>query len=151
MSYRYDRWRAGQVRLLPWVALLGVLGGCAAVGPSDSANWYDSQRSIVKQRAESRWAAVIKGDYPAAYDYFSPAYRSVVSLQQFQKSRGNDVQGRVVRVDDIQYDSPTVATVLLALTYRTSIAGSGGREVEMARELREQWLYKDGVWWYTSQ
>jgi uncharacterized protein YchJ len=104
----------------------------------------------VQQRAEARWTALMNKDYAAAYEFFSPAYRSVVSLQQFERTRGSEVQWIAARVNDVRYDSPTVAVVSVAVTYKYAMPRSGGSEIESIRELREQWLYKDGGWWYTS-
>ena len=110
-----------------------------------------SQRPILKQRAETRWNALIKGEYELAYEYLTPAQRSVVSLQQYKRTTGGAVQWRVAQVDDIRYDSPTVAAVSVAVTYRFAAPGSGGKEIESVRQMQEKWLYKDGGWWYTTQ
>jgi hypothetical protein len=106
---------------------------------------------VLKQRAESRWNALIKGDYEGAYGFLSSAQRSVVSLQQYKRSIGGVVQWQVAKADDIRYDLPTVAAVSVAVTYRFVPPGSGGKEFESVRRMQEKWLYKDGVWWYTAQ
>lgn len=125
--------------------------GCVSVSPEDSEAWRTSQLPILKQRAESRWSALIKGDYDVAYGFLTPAQRSVVSLQQYRRSTGGVVQWQVAKVDDIRYDLPTVAAVSVAVTYRFVPPGSGGKAVESVRQMQEKWLYKDGVWWYTAQ
>ena len=138
-----------------WLAGLGVaatlVAGCATVTPADSDEWRESQRPVLKQRAEARWGALIKGEYEAAYEYLTPAQRTVVSLQQYKRATGGAVQWRVAQVDDIRYDSPTVAAVSVAVTYRFAPPGSGGKEIESVRQLQEKWLYTDGGWWYTAQ
>ena len=128
-----------------------LVAGCVSVSPEDSETWRASQQPVLMQRAETRWNALIKGDYEAAYEFLSPAQRSVVSLQQYKRSIGGAVQWRVAKVDDIRYDLPTVAAVSVAVTYRFVPPGSGGKEVESVRQMQEKWLYKDGVWWYTAQ
>lgn len=134
------------------VAVIALAGaGCATTKPEDSDKWYQSQRQELKPKVEARWAALIKGDTEAAYMYLSPAQRSVVSLQQYRRTLGGAVQWRVAQVDDIRYDSPTVAVVSVALTYRFASSGTGNKEIESVRQMQEKWLYKDGGWWYTTQ
>lgn len=127
-----------------------LVSACATV-PADNEDWRGSQRPVIKQKAESRWTAMIEGDVKTAYEYLSPDYRSVVSLQQYKKKFGAAVAWRLARVDDIRYDSPTVATVLVKLTYETDLPGARGELIQSTREMQEKWLYKDGGWWYTSQ
>lgn len=129
-------------------ALAGT--GCATTKPEDSDKWYQSQRQALKSKVEARWAALIKGDTETAYMYLSPAQRSVVSLQQYRRTLGGSVQWRVAQVDDIRYDSPTVAVVSVALTYRFASSATGNKEIESVRQMQEKWLYKDGGWWYTT-
>lgn len=133
------------------VLVTSLIAGCASIAPADSDAWRISQRPILKQRAETRWNALIKGEYEVAYEYLTPAQRSVVSLQQYKRTTGGAVQWRVAQVDDIRYDSPTVAAVSVAVTYRFMAPGNGGKEIESVRQMQEKWLYKDGGWWYTTQ
>ena len=130
-------------------ALAGT--GCATTKPEDSDKWYQSQRQELRSKVEARWAALIKGETETAYMYLSPAQRSVVSLQQYRRTLGGSVQWRVAQVDDIRYDSPTVAVVSVALTYRFASSATGNKEIESVRQMQEKWLYKDGGWWYTTQ
>lgn len=125
------------------------LAGCAST-PDDVA-WKESQSRNLKMRAEARWDAVIKGDLEKAYTFMSPDYRNVVSLQQFRSRLGRTVEWRMARADDIRYDSPTVASVMMGVTYRTSLPGAQGKQFENSRTLTEKWLYKDGEWWYIDQ
>lgn len=138
----------GKVRLS---LVAAVVAGCASIGPADTEGWRSSQRPVIKQRAEARWDALIKGNYETAYGFLTSAQRSVVSLQQYKGSIGGAVLWQVARVDDIRYDSPTVAAVSVAVTYRFMPPGSGGKEIESVRQMQEKWLYKDGGWWYTAQ
>lgn len=139
----------GRVARLGLVA--SIVAGCASIGPADTEAWRSSQRPVIKQRAEARWDALIKGNYETAYGFLTSAQRSVVSLQQYKGSIGGAVLWQVARVDDIRYDSPTVAAVSVAVTYRFMPPGSGGKEIESVRQMQEKWLYKDGGWWYTAQ
>ena len=134
--------------LLGIVALL--LAGCAAV-PADTNAWRDSQRPILASRVEARWQSLIAGDMEKAYSYLSPEYRAVVNLQQYKSKFGRVLDWRLARADDIRYDSPTVASVLVEVTYRLDLPGARGEQIENKKALAEKWLYSDGGWWYTDQ
>src|SRR5207244_5876671 len=80
---RFGGWR-GYAR---WVgrATVVVAAGCAAIGGNLTSDTpLETKQAVVRERAEARWQAVIKGDYPAAYAYLSPASRGIVSAGTFE-------------------------------------------------------------------
>ncbi len=127
-----------------------LLVGCATQSPKDEKSWYEAQRPFLKDRAEARWKARIEEDVKAEYAYLSPAYRSVVSVQQYKGRIGRDADWRMARVRDIGYDSPTVASVIVEVTYRIMVPGNA-EMVESVHFATEKWLYIDGGWWYTAK
>ena len=124
--------------------------GCATSHPVGSEQWKESQRSVLKERAEARWNALIKGDIETAYSYTSPEYRSVVSLQQYKGKYGRVISWRMAHADNVSYDGPAVATVSVEVTYRVDIPGTGGESIETQKAVSEKWIYKEREWWYTS-
>lgn len=131
-------------------AVLSALPGCATLQPEESEKWRESQRPVLKARAEARWGALIKGDIENAYTYTTPEYRAVVNLQQYKGKYGRVVDWRGARVVDISYDVPTVATVSVEVTYRVDLPGTGGELIETQKAISEKWIYKNREWWYTS-
>jgi len=91
----------------------------------------------------------MKGDLEMAYGFTSPDYRAVVTLQQYKGRIGSIVEWKLAHAKDVRYDGPTVASVLMEVTYRFRMKVAG--EVESMKFLDEKWLYKDGNWWYTSK
>lgn len=138
--------------LRSWLAIVPLVLGlvACATSPEDSDSWRESQRTVLKARSEARWEGLISGDFGKAYSFLSPDYRSVVNLQQYQRKFGRALDWRLAHAKDISYDSPTVASVLVEVTYRVGIVGSA-QPVESTRLMTEKWLYKDGGWWYTDQ
>ncbi len=126
------------------------LSGCATQLPVGSEQWQASQRPALKERAEARWDALIKGDIEKAYAYTSPEYRSVVSLQQYMGKYGRVINWRMAQVANVSYDESTVATVSVEVTYRVGFPGLGGESIETQKAISEKWIYKDREWWYTS-
>lgn len=131
------------------VALL-FFSGCATLQPDDSEKWHSAQRVVLKERAEARWNALIKGDIEKAYEFTTPEFRAVVSPQQYRGKYGRVLDWRMARVVDVSYDDPAVATVSVEVTYRVSLPGSGGQTIESPRVLSEKWIYKNREWWYTA-
>jgi hypothetical protein len=130
--------------------MLSALPGCATLEPEESEKWRESQRPVLKARAEARWGALIKGDIENAYTYTTPEYRAVVNLQQYKGKYGRVVDWRGARVVDIGYDVPTVASVSVEVTYRVDLPGTGGELIETKKAISEKWIYKNREWWYTS-
>ncbi|MFZ3174882.1 MAG: hypothetical protein WA146_08305 [Thiobacillus sp.] len=130
--------------------MLSALPGCATLEPEESEKWQESQRPVLKARAEARWGALIKGDIESAYMYTTPEYRAVVNLQQYKGKYGRVVDWRGARVVDIGYDVPTVASVSVEVTYRVDLPGTGGELIETKKAISEKWIYKNREWWYTS-
>ena len=131
-------------------AMLSALPGCATLEPEESEKWRESQRPVLKARAEARWGALIKGDIESAYMYTTPEYRAVVNLQQYKGKYGRVVDWRGARVVDIGYDVPTVASVSVEVTYRVDLPGTGGELIETKKAISEKWIYRNREWWYTS-
>ena len=61
-------------------AILGVfaiaISGCAMLDTRPP-------EEIVKERAQARWSAMVKGDMKVVYDYLSPGSRAVVSAEAY--------------------------------------------------------------------
>lgn len=128
-----------------------LVAGCASMKPEDSDKWRESQKPVIEKRVEARWKAMIDGDLEKAYGYSTPEYRAVVTLQQYKGRYGRVLEWLMARVQNISYDSPTVASVSVDVTYRASIMGSMGKPIETNKLLTEKWLFKGGEWWYTNQ
>jgi hypothetical protein len=137
--------RVGLVCVVLW-----ALSGCAVLQPEDGDKWRQSQHPELKDRAEKRWGALIKGDFETAYTFSSPDFRAVVSLQQYRSKFGRALSWRLARVVNVSYDEPTVATVSVEVAYRTSLPGIVGEMIETQSLISEKWVYKNRQWWYTA-
>lgn len=138
-----------------YALLMALLAGCSGRsvepdGPTEgSPAWHEVQKNLVAQRAESRWEAIIRSDFDAAYRFQSPQYRSVFSAQHFRGNFGGDLIYDLARVKSVEYDQGQVAEVSVEVQYQSELPGVG--PIRGVRTLREKWLYSDGSWWYTSR
>lgn len=127
---------------------LSVMAGCASLSPADTDEWRDSQTIRLMERANGRWAALIAGDFPKAYEYQSPGYRAVASLQHFRGGFKGNVDWRMAQANRVQYDSPVSASVSVSVTYDASVLRGGN--FRSVRDVHEKWVYSDDNWWYVS-
>lgn len=94
-----------------------------------------------------RWDAFFAGDLAAAYEYFSPAYRSSVSLMQYQRSVfNNKVSWSKAEVSESDCRE-TTCNVKLSLTYTVIAAVPGLRSFSSNQGIEETWVLVNGVWY----
>ena len=151
---------------------LSLLFGCVAVGvagqtagqtdnpivasaPSASSNLEEE----LKTRAESRWSALIERDWETAFQFYSPAYRSVYGIDTFLAQFGDQVSWIGATVDAVNIktapgaDASTtkapVAEVMVTIFFTVPF-GSPEKPIISSNLITERWLRKDDQWWYVS-
>jgi hypothetical protein len=105
-------------RVLATVGVLG-LASCAtppadkAAGPAPSTP--QAKQSLVSERANARWDAMVKDDLDAAYAFMSPGSRETTSLEKF---KANTRRGafRAAKIESTTCDGD-VCIVKLFVTY----------------------------------
>lgn len=124
-----------------WVgALCALLSGCAGMAGA-------SAEEAVARRAQARWELLVQGKLDEAYDYLSPANRSVTSLEKYKGSikpglwTGAKVRGVSCR-------SAEVCEAKIAVSYRIRTRGAGVLQDEAP--LTEVWQRDQGRWWFVS-
>ena len=120
-------------RLLASASLIAIAAGCAALDSRDS-------REVVTQRAKERWDAVTGGDLKKAYGFISPAGRTVVTYEGYEKSIRKGFH-KAARVTEVRCTGPELCEVTLEIEYEFS-----GRR--MKTPFFEKWVKQDSQWWY---
>lgn len=129
-------------RQLLGVGLVAIgLAGCASMGGLTAESPNPEKVAVVTERATERWKALIAGDLPKAYEFISPATRSVMSLDQY-KGRINPRMFRDVRIDKVTCEAE-VCTVNLTLTYDHRLMKG------VSTPLAESWVLDKGQFWYS--
>lgn len=124
--------------------ILGVgMVGCAGSGGGSSQSVQVEPQKMVADLAVARWEALIKGDYAKAYSYLSPGTREVMSLDLYQaKVRGG--KWKKANVDSVSCEQDQ-CKVLMAIEYSY-------RDIKsLDTRLDENWLRRDGKWWYVPR
>jgi hypothetical protein len=120
---------------------LGV-AGCATppAGPAPTGAGTQAREELVKQRAQARWDALIKGDVKAAYTYLSPASREVTPLERYQ-AKTNTGSFRAIKLDRVSCEAET-CQVRLWLTFDHRVMQGVTTPVE------ETWVFDGGQAWF---
>ncbi len=128
-------------RVVLWVGVLCVwLAGCAGMGGA-------SAEDAVAARAQARWDLLVQGQLDAAYDYLSPANRSVTSLDKYKGSIKLGLWTGA-RVSGVSCRSAEVCEAKIAVSYRIRTRGAGVLQDEAP--LTEVWQRDRGQWWFVS-
>jgi len=118
------------------VAALVLAAGCAQIAPQ-------SPEIVVRERAQARWDALVKGDFEAAYGYLSPGSRQVESQAAYI---GGLRRGfwRTAKVDKVVCAGDQACEVEATIEYEFQ-----GHLTKTP--LRESWVREGREWWYVKK
>ena len=124
------------------VGLLAVaLSACASM-PDAGGSSPEATAALVKQRAEARWSATVKGDNIAAYGYMSPGSKSLMPLEQYILKAPRHIRSATVTGVECGADSCKVA---LELKYDAALVKG------VVTPHFETWVLDNGQWWYVHR
>ena len=127
------------------VALASLLAACALALAGCAALQPVTPESIVTQRVEQRWAALIDGNLEKAWEFTQPGFRAIVMQKDYRKRFGSAGQWKNAQVHSVQCESER-CTVRLRLTSLVLVPPRANREV--AGYVDEVWVRDEGQWWY---
>lgn len=130
----------GQFRIFAVGVVLAVTG-CATVGPAPVPE--KGREALVMERAQARWEALVNDRIAEAYGFYSPASRSVMTLQDFTRSIKSGFW-KSARVDRVECQAEESCEAQVTIEYLFQ-----GRRV--SSPLRETWIRTDGKWWYVKK
>lgn len=118
-----------------------VLAGCSQVAPRSD----ESKEDAVAVAAKTRWDLLVEGKITEAYEFLSPATKSLLSLEKYQASIKPGIWRRV-QVNNVNCDSDELCSVSLDVTYVFKPRGVPAQENSSL--LTETWRKDSGRWWY---
>lgn len=113
-----------------------ALSGCALFEPR-------SPELAVKERAQARWDALVKGDTKTAYSYLSPGSREVLSFEAYDASI-NKGFWKSVKVEKVECASSDSCEASGTMEY----AFRGKR---IGTSFHETWVRSGSQWWYLQK
>jgi hypothetical protein len=112
-----------------------AVSGCAGLAPK-------APEEAVKERAQARWDALVRGDFKAAYAFLSPGSRAVEPEADYVSSLRRNF-----------WKSARVETVTCT-EQRCEVGASIEYELQGRRTttpLRETWIREGSEWWYVAR
>jgi hypothetical protein len=110
-----------------------------------------SPEDIVKERAQARWDALLDGDFATAYSYYSPGYRSAMTVVDFEIGiRMRKVQYRTAEYQGHSCEK-NVCTVRFKVGYQVAKPVPGLGDWESDGMVSEQWIKSNSEWWFLPQ
>ena len=132
---------SGSLLTLIAFLMVGGLSGCAGTGSH-------SAQETIEIRAQGRWDALLGGDYETAYGYYSPGYRSSLSVVDLEIGiRMQRVQWVSAEYMDHSCDE-SVCTVKFKLGFKVVQPVAGLPVWESFDTIDEKWVKTEGQWWY---
>jgi hypothetical protein len=130
---------------LPVVLLVAcaMVGGCASLGWGglNKDTPAAEKQAAVGKRAEERWQALIRGDFEAAYAYYTPASREVVRAADFA-ARMSRFPYRSIKVEKVECEGE-VCTASLTIAYDHPAMNM----TNIPTLLEEKWVIERGQAW----
>src|ERR1035437_4897856 len=123
---------------------IGVLSltacGTMVGGPVATDAAFADPVVIVTARADARWKALIESNVGRAYDYLSPASRTLLSRRDYQ-ARIKPGMWRGAKTTSVTCE-PDLCKAKVTLKYDI-------REIKgLEMELEENWIKEEGGWWF---
>jgi len=103
----------------------------------------------IEQSTVNRWTQVIEGNYQEAYDYLSPAYREVESLNAYMlRLETAKLKVKWVAAKFLSKDcSEDACTIKVDLEYKYTFPQRAMGEIQLSTEVIENWIKLDGRWY----
>jgi hypothetical protein len=122
-------------------ALAVVVASLALSGCAGFAQRPDAE--VVKERAQARWDALVKGDVDKAYAYLSPGSRATMTAAQYAGSL-NVGFWKKVTVDEVRCSSAQQCDAILTVEYEF-------RGSRTKTPMKESWIKEGSTWWYVQK
>ena len=117
------------------VTLSGILG-CAAVKPA-------APEEVVKERAQARWDALVKGDTKTAYGFLSPGSRAALTPEGYAASmRAGFWKSATVTKAECATAESCEAHATIEYEFQGRLTKT---------PLRETWIREGSEWWYLQR
>jgi hypothetical protein len=99
----------------------------------------------VKARAQERRDALVKGDMERAYQYFTPGYRAIVSVDRYRNSIGNASQTVAATVESVECESLEKCIAKVKVEMKPLVVPRFTGTITTYSD--ETWLFEAGQWW----
>lgn len=115
-----------------------VLSACANIGPQ-------TPDSLVTQRANTRWQALVAGKFDDAYSFNTLGFRALVTPEAYRGRIGTAVKWVAAEVNKVNCPLPDKCDVRIRLDYKPLMNAAGG--ANYTTYIDESWILENSQWW----
>lgn len=115
-----------------------ALSACASLGGS-------SPQEQVRQRATERWQALLAGEYSRAYNYNTPSFRAVLTVDGYRNRFGSAVTWLGAEVVRVECPEVSRCTAVVRIDYRPVMSHQA--DAKISTHVDETWISENGKWW----
>lgn len=129
-----------------WASLCATLSVVLTLSACASLGGGGNPQEQVRQRANERWQALVKGEISRAYSYNAPGFRAVVTQDGYRNRIGSSVTwlgAEVIRVECPEADK---CTAVVRIDYKPVMMRQNNDK--FSTHVDETWLLEDGQWWF---
>lgn len=131
------------MKLLLTAVVLALLTGCASMAPKPQT---------LEQRVAAKWDLLVAGEYAAAYQYYSPGYRSVNSEELFLRAMSSrTIPWLGAKVENVGPCEPETCKARIALDYKVQPRVPGAKPFESTKMVHENWILQKDQWFYVPK
>lgn len=123
-------------RFATGLAVMAMVASCAAVKPRTA-------EEIVKERAQARWDALVKGDAKAAYAFMSPGSRALLTAEAYVTSIRVGFW-KSAQVNKVECGTEQACEAHVTIEYEFQAQ-------RIKTPLRETWIREGTDWWYLQR
>lgn len=134
------------------VAACDVVQKDAKNKDAEDTSFVKPDEKRLEVRIQERWGALIKRDFVSAYQYLSPGYKKLFSVEKYTSGFGSAIGWESIEINSLSIDG-IKAAVEVEVSYQVNIPfQQGGNMSEgiglMSTPMQEVWLWSGGEWWY---
>jgi hypothetical protein len=140
-------WLLRFVDWLPVAVVAVAVAACAGMGGVNKDSPPDVKVAAVKERAQARWQALIKGDLDAAYAFMSPGSKAATTIEQYRRQIKPGLW-RAITVDSVECEVE-LCSARLTLTYDIPRGRMSPRPIPgVETPIAERWIIENGSVWF---
>ncbi|KAA9130765.1 hypothetical protein F3N42_10345 [Marinihelvus fidelis] len=119
-----------------------LLSACATMGGG-------TPEEQVADRAQARWDLLLERNLEDAYEYFTPGYRSSVSIDQWRrKLSAQPVTWDGASVTGVTCDPEGSCMARVRVDYSIRGGLPGVQQFKSVTDVEETWINSNGEWFY---
>jgi len=131
------------VKAFFYTLLLIAVAGCAST---------PSKPESLEDRIADKWNLLVAGEYAKAYEYYSPGYRSVTTVESFIRAMSSrTIPWLDARVRDVGPCEPETCNARVELDFSVQPRVPGAKVFESTKIVRESWIRQNNAWFFVPK